>query len=143
MGIASLNPSYGLSLIHSVDRRVLPQPRSERRLRNKVDNNLKLTHRSLVGRCPSNPQMGGRREAARHHRHPCVLCGHCRCAFVQARREPRLLLLRRAKILRLGTSMKRSDNAPLYAILIAIGVTVGGIIAAKGIWELVRYVFGI
>ena len=38
--------------------------------------------------------------------------------------------------------MKMSDNAPLYAIIIAIAVTAGGILALKLIWELGRYVLG-
>jgi hypothetical protein len=39
--------------------------------------------------------------------------------------------------------MKMSDNAPLYAIIIAIAVTAGGIIGLKIVWELGRYTFGV
>lgn len=35
-----------------------------------------------------------------------------------------------------------SDHAPLYAILIAVAVTVGGILAMKFLWEIGRYAFG-
>jgi hypothetical protein len=53
-----------------------------------------------------------------------------------------MLLVQGPHLLHLGASMKMSDNAPLHAIIIAIAVTVGGVLALKLVWELGRYVLG-